>query len=47
MDPFKTKVMGKNGVTRALNNYTIEIIAGQYKTIWENIVNIPFNASSE
>jgi glycosyltransferase involved in cell wall biosynthesis len=33
-DPVKRKTMGRNGSDRVLRHYTVEKIAGQYKSVW-------------
>jgi glycosyltransferase involved in cell wall biosynthesis len=34
-DPLKTEAMGKNGIGRVINNYTLEKVVEQYKTVWD------------
>jgi glycosyltransferase involved in cell wall biosynthesis len=33
-DPVKRKTMGRNGADKVLRHYTVEKIAGQYKSVW-------------
>lgn len=34
-DPAKTEVLGKNGIKRILNNYTLSKIVQEYRSVWK------------
>lgn len=38
-DPLTAELMGKNGIHKVLNNYTIEIIAKLYWNVWKNALH--------
>jgi glycosyltransferase involved in cell wall biosynthesis len=35
-DPNKAELMGKMGIKRVLNHFTLDIVMNQYKSVWEN-----------
>lgn len=38
-NPSKTEMIGKNGIHRVLNNYSIEKITECYKSVWNDVLN--------